>query len=591
MFWNQYPYINLNDLNLDFLLKSIGEIKEEVENFVSINALKFANPIQWNITNQYEKNTIVIDPLTGTAYISVAPVPSGVALNNTDYWTVVFDLREFVIRAAKNFTSHYEEDTTLTATFNSNEGDWLVWGDVLYIATTNITVGDSYVIGGNIRTITVEEVKNEILQLIGDLTTLSTTAKSNLVAAINELYNAIISEQGSRINGDNNIIAMIGVLSNLSTTAKNNLVAAINELYNAIISEQGSRVNGDNNIIAMIGNLSNLNTTAKNNLVAAINEVNDATTAPRRIITIADSYGYHPDSSNSWQAKLSSIFDNATFYNYYEGSMGIYHQGSSGHNVEELITYYAPIIPDHDTITDIVIALGINDFNDTIANVSNAYDSLIPYCKTTFPKAQLWFGFAGYTHALNTAALVANYKNLIRLMMEKCGTGKARYISNIEYIMHDITNNENDMLHPNNNGAKAIAEAISTTLIGGVYHYRNTAISKVTAASGAVVNNAMIQTIDDNITTIKCENVYNANAMVFTGADFTPFGTIENPLVYNSTSQLYTSIFSNDASAPPAMTVITSGNNMLLSYTGAGTRTVNGVQINRFNFVADTLDV
>ena len=135
LFLNRYPYTDFHELNLSWLIQVITEVQKTLEDFVAINALKYADPIQWNITTQYEKNTIVIDPVSGVAYISVQPVPSGVALTNTDYWTVVFDLGQFVVRASKNFSINYEVDTTTSATFASNAGDWLVWGDTLYIAT------------------------------------------------------------------------------------------------------------------------------------------------------------------------------------------------------------------------------------------------------------------------------------------------------------------------------------------------------------------------------------------------------------------------------------------------------------------------
>lgn len=194
MFFNQYPYLNVNDLNLDYILKAIADMKIEVKDFVSINAIKYADPIQWDITKQYEKNTVVIDPLTGTAYISVAPVPAGVALTRPEYWTVVFDLGSFVTKAAQNFTSHYESETTTTATFNSNTNDWLVWGDVLYKALVNITAGDTYVVGSNIDHFTIEDLYNaylntvaSILGMIGDLDNLATIDKTSLVNAINEV--------------------------------------------------------------------------------------------------------------------------------------------------------------------------------------------------------------------------------------------------------------------------------------------------------------------------------------------------------------------------------------------------------------------
>ena len=72
---------------------------------------------------------------------------------------------------------------------------------------------------------------------VGDITTLTTTDKSSLVAAINE------------------IDAVDGNLSSLNTTDKSSMVAAVNEVNNKV------------------GTLSSLNTTNKTNTVAAINEV------------------------------------------------------------------------------------------------------------------------------------------------------------------------------------------------------------------------------------------------------------------------------------------------------------------------------
>lgn len=221
--FNQYPYLNIQDLNLDYIMKAIREMRYEVTNFVSINAIKYADPIQWSITNQYEKNTIVIDPVTGTAYISVAPVPAGVALTRPEYWTVVFDLGSFVTRAAQNFTSRWESDTTLTATFPTNTGEWLVWGDVLYKALSNIIAGDTYVVGSNIEHFTIEDLYNaylntiaSILAMVGDLTDLTTSDTSDIVHAINSVL------------ADLNIT--IGDLADLTTTDKTSIVNAINEL-------------------------------------------------------------------------------------------------------------------------------------------------------------------------------------------------------------------------------------------------------------------------------------------------------------------------------------------------------------------------
>lgn len=70
---------------------------------------------------------------------------------------------------------------------------------------------------------------------IGDITKLSTTDKSNLVKAINELKTEVAALTGGSTGGITDMIeAVTGDLTTLTTNAKNTLVAAINELDDAI---------------------------------------------------------------------------------------------------------------------------------------------------------------------------------------------------------------------------------------------------------------------------------------------------------------------------------------------------------------------
>ena len=100
---------------------------------------------------------------------------------------------------------------------------------------------------------------------IGTLSNLTTTAKTDLVSAINELDGEVATNTGNISTNTTNIDAnttAIGVLTNLTTSAKNNLVSAINEVD----------ANCDSNT-SNIGNLSTLETTNKTNIVSAVNEI------------------------------------------------------------------------------------------------------------------------------------------------------------------------------------------------------------------------------------------------------------------------------------------------------------------------------
>lgn len=94
-FYDKFPYTNFQELNLDRLIQELIKVKEGLDFVIENASLKYADPIQWNITHQYAANTVVIDPETGIAYISTKPVPDNILITNTGYWTPIFDLSQF----------------------------------------------------------------------------------------------------------------------------------------------------------------------------------------------------------------------------------------------------------------------------------------------------------------------------------------------------------------------------------------------------------------------------------------------------------------------------------------------------------------
>lgn len=109
IFSDKYPYTDFHELNLDWLLAQMVKLDKAFETFTSANTLTSADPIDWNIATQYGKNTIVVDPASGIAYLSVQPVPAGIEITNTDYWTPVFEFETLLQEYKDQMLAAYEE--------------------------------------------------------------------------------------------------------------------------------------------------------------------------------------------------------------------------------------------------------------------------------------------------------------------------------------------------------------------------------------------------------------------------------------------------------------------------------------------------
>lgn len=85
--FNIFPYTDFHEINLDWIIRKIKELGQAFNDFEAVN--KITNAGAWDITKQYRAWTVVSDNNIG--YISLKPVPIGVAITNTEYWGVIAD--------------------------------------------------------------------------------------------------------------------------------------------------------------------------------------------------------------------------------------------------------------------------------------------------------------------------------------------------------------------------------------------------------------------------------------------------------------------------------------------------------------------
>lgn len=153
--WIKYPNVNNEIQNLDWLMYTVKHLSKEVKEFINLNTIKYADPILWNITSQYEANTVVVDGQTGNAYISTKAVPSGVHLNRTEYWTQIYNYADALGDLRSQIA--FDEGNTTTASKPFAEDDLVFVNDLLYRVIAPMIAGDSFVVDSNIVKTTVED--------------------------------------------------------------------------------------------------------------------------------------------------------------------------------------------------------------------------------------------------------------------------------------------------------------------------------------------------------------------------------------------------------------------------------------------------
>lgn len=140
------------------ILCRVVEKVNEVIDYSGNMAIEYANPLNWDITTQYSQNTVVVDPKDGTAYLSVKPVPAGVQLSDTSYWTPIFTLKNFTDFLKLAITALAQQENGQPASIDIPANSVFFVGDILCTNKDTISIGSLVIVGSNCRQVSIIEI-------------------------------------------------------------------------------------------------------------------------------------------------------------------------------------------------------------------------------------------------------------------------------------------------------------------------------------------------------------------------------------------------------------------------------------------------
>lgn len=202
----------------------VSKVIEVMQQYIETSSISYADPIQWDITKQYPRNTVVVT-VNGDGYLSTQPVPIGIDIDNEDYWTKIGNFSELWGSVKLAITPVDEKlKTTASAARAVNDLVWL--NNDLYVITKAMDAGTRYIEGTNCK-------KTDIGEQLNDLNTKVDSNKSsvdNSIEQINTNIENINTNLNKKIDKDTvgNLDQTVG--GNMNQTVDGNVTVTANKV-------------------------------------------------------------------------------------------------------------------------------------------------------------------------------------------------------------------------------------------------------------------------------------------------------------------------------------------------------------------------
>ena len=201
------------------------------------------------------------------------------------------------------------------------------------------------------------------------------------------------------------------------------------------------------------------------------------------VIFLCDSYAAHTNSAG--KNFIDIVVEQLGLDDYY-----LFRQNGIGFTTSpdsflSLITAHISDVDDPNTITDVIVLGGANDYSSIEATITSAIGSFVSYIKTNFPNSKVTIGHIGTNRTDGQS--VAQYSGRSIPAYKSCGQFGAVYMTGSEIIMHTDTYLKSDHIHPNDAGITALASGVINFMNGGRCYIRKGSGTATLSVSGSSI--------------------------------------------------------------------------------------------------------
>jgi len=190
-------------------------------------------------------------------------------------------------------------------------------------------------------------------------------------------------------------------------------------------------------------------------------------------------------------------------------------------------------------IKTIIITGGSNDtgYGDSESNILNGISAFMTYVKATFPNANVYLAFTGWTLVYSSANWNPTHFTEVLNVWAKCIQYGAFFLHNVNAVMHVHSNYQGDDVHPTSAAQYDLARAIANSLKTGSaeVHYKITpTISPFNVSVATLDGNWSVEEKVDNeiVTSSMIGTGTSPSPRLIFGTNISVDGTAEPPIIW-----------------------------------------------------------